>query len=82
MMQSFDARYGINVDGVTYRIFDSNRTKLGISASEYLNRLMELDYSGEIVLEKPSTKYKRYVDLKQTRLYRNETLQPEPIKKE
>ena len=77
-MNSYDARYGINVSIINYKTFEANRMKLGITADEYLCNLMMLDYSGEVVLEKPTVKYKRYVDLKQSRLYSNDALKPGP----
>ena len=72
-----DSRYGIYLnDVVLFKIFQENRERLGLTETEYIRQLLLLDFTGEIVLEKPEIK-KKYVDLKQTRLYRNEDLKPE-----
>jgi hypothetical protein len=76
-----DSRYGIYLnDIVLFKIFQENRERLGLTETEYIRQLLLLDFTGEIILEKPEIK-KKYVDLKQTRLYRNEDLKPE-IKEE
>ena len=72
-----DSRYGIYLnDVVLFKIFQENRERLGLTETEYIRQLLQLDFTGEIILEKPEIK-KKYVDLKQTRLYRNEDLKPE-----
>jgi hypothetical protein len=72
-----DSRYGIYLnDVVLFKIFQENRERLGLTETEYIRQLLLLDFTGEIILEKPEIK-KKYVDLKQTRLYRNEDLKPE-----
>ena len=75
-MSKFTPQFNISVDVVTFSIFETNRKRLNLSNTAYLNNLLALDYSGDVVLEKP-IKYKRRVDLNQTRLYPKKSLEPD-----
>ena len=73
-MSKFTPQFNISVDIVTFSIFETNRKRLNLSNTAYLNNLLALDYSGDVVLEKP-IKYKRRVDLNQIRLYSKKSLE-------
>ena len=73
-MSKFTPQFNISVDVVTFSIFETNRKRLNLSNTAYLNNLLALDYSGDVVLEKP-IKYKRRVDLNQIRLYSKKSLE-------
>ena len=79
MTDKYEAKYGINVGIIPYSLFERNRQRLGISADTYLTNLMNLDYSGDVILEKPIG-LKKKLDLNQTRLYRKEDLEPDKVK--
>ena len=71
-LNNSDVRYGIYVSITTLKQFEENRSRLGLSAETYLLNLMAMDYTGKAVLSK-----RKYVDLKQTRLYRSDDIKRE-----